>query len=125
MMSKGYAKRKVTLHNKFFNYKKMCHFGRNYTASTTHKKNKSDDIQRKRSNNQYQVHITITKSDVNKSEPKSFKPGKANMIRAANLQALKGVWYLDLYTFYHLTNNEDIFMDEFQPKCLDFTTTDR
>lgn len=43
-MSKKRAKRKIILDDKYFNYKKICHFERDYTTFTTHKKNKSDNI---------------------------------------------------------------------------------
>lgn len=47
------------------------------------------------------------------------------MTRATNLQAPKGVEYLDSYTSCHLTNTKDLFIDELWPKYLDFTTTGR
>ena len=38
------------------------------------------------------------------------------------MQALRDVWYLDSGAFRRLTNNKNLFIEELQPKCLDFTT---
>lgn len=38
------------------------------------------------------------------------------------IQPPQNVWYLDLYISWHLTNDKDLFIDDFCPKCLDFTT---
>lgn len=46
----------------------------------------------------------------------------ANMVKESKMQAPKGTWYLDSCASRHLTNNKDLFIDDLQPKCLDFTT---
>ncbi len=91
----------------------MGHFGRNCTVSDTR-------LLKKKRN---RVHIIAAADDDSDTKPKPFRPGKAYMAKEKfNLQAPKGIWYLDLYASHHLTNNKDLFIDEFRPKYLDFTT---
>lgn len=47
------------------------------------------------------------------------------MVKATNIYALKGVWYLDLYASHYLTNNKYLSINKFWPKCLDFITAGR
>lgn len=115
MMSKrGWngIKKKATSEDKYFNCHKIGHFGRNCTAPDIRL------LKKKRNRG----HIVAVADDDSNTKPKSFKPGKAYMAKEKfNLQASKGIWYLDSYASHHLTNNKDLFIDEFCPKYLDFT----
>lgn len=123
-------KKRATIDNKCFNCGRLRHFGRDGIALSTRKKNKADESsgnnngQHRRNNrprrNRANI-ATATTTDDDKSAIKLFQLGIANMAKYAHQQAPEGIWYLDSYTSYHLTNNKDLFVDELRPKCLDFT----
>lgn len=70
------------------------------------------------------IAVLVGDKDDNNSDLKSFKLDKVNMAKEkeSNQQFFKGVWYLDSYTFWHLTNNRDLFIKDLCHKCLNFTT---
>lgn len=99
-------KRRATIDNKCFNCGRMRHFGRDCTAPSTRKKNKTDESSSNNNSQQWQndrprrnqANIATTNTaDDDESDTEPFWPGMANMAKDAYQQAPEGIWYLDSY----------------------------
>ena len=124
-------KRKATSKDKCYNCQKYGHFGRDCRLpdqqsskqrSFNHRKKPRPEESTKQQPTRNRAHIAATTDDDKNSKPEPFRPGVANMVKESKMQAPRDVWYLDSCAFCQLTNNKDLFIEELQPKCLDFTT---
>lgn len=95
------SKYQVTSEDRYFNYNKFGHFGRDC------KMLKKFKLEESKSKLTLQNRAYIAAADKNNSDLEFFQLGVANIVKKS-MQASRSIWYLDSCASKYFTNNKDL-----------------